>query len=278
MRGQLADEIERFSRLQLFAKALTAGLDGAEIMEIVVRQGIAGVDAEGGVLALLDSDVVVPVVTVGYAKDRIQAFGPLSLHDDLPLSSAAREGLPVFVASRDEVADRFPAMASKPALSQAWAAIPLVANNQTIGVLGLSFASTHEFDEHERLFLCSLADMTALALSSGLPRNDLVAGPSDQTDDRPADVALIQRVLIYLFEVSLRVVSVSSDPRMHDDLKDKLHALVAGLDAFGTECRRNLFVTDYSPAPDIRGTSRREAPAPDARSGAWRQGQLTPDY
>ena len=65
MPTELADEVEWFSRLQLFARALTAGLDADEIMEIVVRQGIAGVDAEGGVLALLDSDVVMPVVTVG---------------------------------------------------------------------------------------------------------------------------------------------------------------------------------------------------------------------
>ena len=150
-------------------------------------------------------------------------------------------------------------MAEKPALSQAWAAIPLVANNRTMGVLGLSFASMHVFDAREQLFLCSLADMTAIALA-GEPRyGNLLAAPSDRPDHAPADLGLIQRVLIYLFEVSFRVVAISADPRTHEEVKSKLLAIVEDLDAFGNGCRRLLFPADFSQSPG-RTTQPRDVP------------------
>jgi diguanylate cyclase (GGDEF)-like protein/PAS domain S-box-containing protein len=154
------------ARVALVARALTSALDAAEIVEIVVRQGMAGLGAEGGVIAWLDDDGhVIPAVTVGYSSEAIGAFTPLTVDMPLPLTTAARDHQPVWVGSRAEAAARFPRLvATAVGESRAWAAIPLVANGHVLGVLGVSFVTPRDFTEEERLFVQTLADQCALAL------------------------------------------------------------------------------------------------------------------
>jgi hypothetical protein len=62
------------------------------VLEIVVRQGMAGLEAEGGVVALLGPRAVItPAITVGYPKETVAAFAPLTVDRSLPLTDAVRE-------------------------------------------------------------------------------------------------------------------------------------------------------------------------------------------
>ncbi len=155
MAEQVAADLDQFTRIALVARALTTALEPSEIVDIVVRQGMAGLHAEGGVVAFLDSDdVLVPAVTVGYPTASIAAFAPLTIDLDLPLTVAARDKEAVWVPSRADAAARFPAVvASSATPSQAWAAIPLVCEGSVLGVLGVSFLAPREFSEPERLFI-----------------------------------------------------------------------------------------------------------------------------
>src|SRR3954470_22304386 len=66
----MTDSVEKLARLALVARALTSACDAAEIIDIVVRQGMAGLGAEGGVLALVDAyEAVIPTVVVGYSPE-----------------------------------------------------------------------------------------------------------------------------------------------------------------------------------------------------------------
>ena len=128
MSEQLGLSTDRMIRVGLVAQALTAALDPTEVLEIVVRQGMAGLDAAGGVVALVDpSGVITPAVTVGYSKQSIAAFAPLTVDRSLPLTDAVRKGRAVWVQSTREAMSRFPELVARSdTASQAWAAIPLM--------------------------------------------------------------------------------------------------------------------------------------------------------
>jgi PAS domain S-box-containing protein len=160
--------IDHLARVALVARALTASLRPSEVIEIVVRQGMAGLGAEGGVLALIAADgVVVPVETVGYTKEAVAAFTPMNVGQQLPLTVAARDREAVWVSSRADAASRFPALLEAAVSgSQAWVAIPLIADGSAIGVLGVSFLAPRDFSEPERLFIRALGDQCALALAA----------------------------------------------------------------------------------------------------------------
>ena len=165
---QLDDGVGGIDRIALVARALTASLHPSEIIEIVVRHGMAGLGAEGGVLAFVTpAGDLIPVETVGYSEAAIAAFAPLRIEQHLPLTDAARERKPVWLSSITEARERYPALA-KGALSGslAWASIPLVADDAVIGVLGVSFLEPRSFSDEERLFICALADQCAVALAS----------------------------------------------------------------------------------------------------------------
>lgn len=187
---------EWYGRLQMFVHALTSEPSATEIMEIVVHQAIAGLDAEGGVLALLDDGVLTPVIAVGYAPDHVAAFGTLTVDLDLPLTTAARLASPVFVTDPDDRQVRFPAFGNvrspSPSPSKAWAVMPLVLGGEVIGVLGLTFRSPQEFDEPTQLYLCALAEITALGLrctpTIDRPRSTGADDALPPTDDASDDL------------------------------------------------------------------------------------------
>jgi len=175
------------ARLALVARGLTASLRPSEVIDIVVRQGMAGLGAEGGILALVAPDgVIVPVETVGYTPDAVAAFAPMNVGQDLPLTIAVRDAEPVWVPSRADAASRFPALlGAAVSNSQAWAAIPLVADGSVAGVLGVSFLSPHDFSECEQLFIRALGDQCALALT---PQHSRRPSQKPEVENAPSSV------------------------------------------------------------------------------------------
>jgi PAS domain S-box-containing protein len=164
---QVSEVDDYLARMALVARGLAASLRPSEVVEIVVRQGMAGLGAEGGVLALVAPDgLIVPVETVGYSNDAVAAFAPMHVGQELPLTVAVRDAEPVWVPSREDAAARFPALVRRAVSgSHAWAAIPLVTDGLVTGVLGVSFLAPRAFSDPERLFISALGDQCALALA-----------------------------------------------------------------------------------------------------------------
>jgi len=147
------------------ARALTAAVGHPEILDVVVREGMAGLGAEGGVLAFVVDDVLAPVAMAGYPREALAAFAPMTLDRALPLTVAARTGEAVWVESPDDAAARYPDLvAARETRSQAWAAIPLDVGGVVLGVLGISFVAPRDFGERDRQLMLALADQCALAL------------------------------------------------------------------------------------------------------------------
>jgi len=106
------------------------------------------------------------LATEGYTLEQQAAWGPLVIGDlSLPLTYAATTGQPVWLASQADTAARFSRIVELvPRNERAYAALPLRANGQSLGVLGISFPERHDFTEANRGFLLALADICAIRL------------------------------------------------------------------------------------------------------------------
>jgi DNA-binding CsgD family transcriptional regulator/GGDEF domain-containing protein len=154
-----------FGRIALVVQALTSAVDADEMLDIVVMQGLAGLDADAALVAFIAGDVLVPVAAYGYTDESVAAFFPAPLRAELPITIAAREKTSVWISDRDEMARRFPAVLTSPLVqSNAWIAVPLVAEGRAFGALGVSFLEPHDFSSAEREYLRSLTNLSALAL------------------------------------------------------------------------------------------------------------------
>ena len=237
------EEVEQFTRVALVARALTTALDASEIVDIVVHQGMAGLHAEGGVLVLLDANgELVPAVMVGYPPDAMAAFAPLTIDLDLPLTAAARDNEAIWISSRRDAETRFPALvAGSVTATQAWAAIPLVAEGVVLGVLGVSFVAPREFSEAERLFICALVDLSALALGAHRLRAPRPAEPETAT------LALLDSATNRVFTSTLTLAGVSRSRGANGEVANKLQDVIDELDAANREIRSTaiaLFLRD----------------------------------
>jgi len=214
--------LDHFARVALVAKALTSALDANEVVDIIVRQGMAGLEAVSGLLAFVDADgVLVPAVAVGYSSEAFASFTPMTLDQQLPLTVAAREAEAVWVSSREEALARFPELVTRSrSTTQAWAAIPLVTAGSVLGVLGIGFSAPREFSSCERLFIGALADVSALAL--GRSRAPVPGAPDDAESDR-------RRKLV--FAATLRLARVMTNAPIEPAVADQLIEVIDDLDA-----------------------------------------------
>ncbi|MGD9794766.1 MAG: GAF domain-containing protein [Acidimicrobiia bacterium] len=179
MAGQLGEEAEQLWRLTLLARAFTDGLDPDQIVDLVISEGVAGLDADGAVLAMLRPRGLLEVVAVvGVAVDnvaRAQEAGPLRVDRALPVCDAVRSAAPVWVGSRDAGHRRYPELADVAPRSDAWAAIPMMSAGSVLGVFSLSFEGEREFSVGDKRYLIALADLCTLALGDRASRRSVNA-------------------------------------------------------------------------------------------------------
>lgn len=161
------------------------GLSADEIVDIVVHQELVDLAADGPVIVMVDGDVLRPVAALGTSSAALSRLGVLTMNRSVPLVAAVRDGAPVYVPSRREASARFPELAGAAGDSEAWAALPLIANGSPVGAMGVSFQREHGFSEMERRFLGTLANLTALALAphtSGLVSATTASDGYDATE------------------------------------------------------------------------------------------------
>src|SRR5207248_1167076 len=150
-------------------------------------------------------DRVVILASEGDTPEQRSACGPLMMGDlSLPLTFAATTGQPVWLVSQADAVDRFPRIVELvPGSERAYAALPLRASGQSLGVMGISFAERHEFTEADRDFLLALADICAIHLqrwggfgaSGGRPASTVQLGHLVQILSRAETADEVARVI-----------------------------------------------------------------------------------
>ena len=163
---KIADVLSAEARLCLVLRAFAAAPLGAGTPQLLISQAVAATGSSGGVVCGVRGDRVVILASEGYTPEQRSACGPLIMGDlSLPLPYAATTGQPVWLVSQADAVDRFPRIAGLvPGSERAYAALPLRASGQPLGVLGISFAERHEFTEADRDFLLALAGICAIHL------------------------------------------------------------------------------------------------------------------
>lgn len=163
---KIADALSADGRLRLVLRAFAAAPLGADTPQLLISQAVAATGSSGGVVCGVRGDRVVILASEGYTPEQRSACGPLIMGDlSLPLPYAATTEQPVWLVSQADAVDRFPRIVElMPGSERAYAALPLTASGQSLGVLGISFAERHEFTEADRDFLLALADICAIHL------------------------------------------------------------------------------------------------------------------
>lgn len=160
-----ADAIDWLRRVGMVANALTGDLEAQEVAEIVLHQGLAGMDASGALVVFRYGDVLVPVAAIGSTLETINRIGPLTIDRQLPMCHAMVHGEPVWVTSREEGLARFANLRNAHPTSQGWAAAPLMSAGRSFGALSLVFDNPPTLGLVERQFVTTLSGLAALALS-----------------------------------------------------------------------------------------------------------------
>jgi GAF domain-containing protein/anti-sigma regulatory factor (Ser/Thr protein kinase) len=158
---------ERSARLQTLTAALARASTPEEVASVVVSEGVNALGAAGGSLLVLSADgeqLIAPGVG-GYRGDRRGQRLVEQVDAPLPAATALREGEPIWLESRQERDERFPAMVGLEPTTVSVCVVPLTtAFGQPLGALQFSFDIPRLFDEDERRFVLALAAQTARAL------------------------------------------------------------------------------------------------------------------
>ncbi len=184
------DTIDWLRRVGMVANALTGDMDGQEVAEIVLHQGMAGMSASGAIVVFRYGDQLLPVATIGSTVETLHRTSPLSIDRQLPMCHALVHGEAVWVTSRDDGLARFANLRNAHPGSQGWAAAPLMTAGRPFGALSLVFDTPPTLGAVERQFVTTLTGLAALALSPLVQR----LGP-DGVDHRHVGQELLEAML-----------------------------------------------------------------------------------
>jgi signal transduction histidine kinase len=179
---EISGASRRLRALAALSGSLTDALSPEDAANLVERQALSALGATSAVVVTLGPFPPIPsddsgtdatsettalnvVHAVGLPVEIRAALDKLPLDAPVPLAEVARTGRPLFLPSEDHLrryADWGAAMIS--AGSGAAAIVPVWANGELRGVLGLAWPNTRVFDEDERAFVLTLGVMCAQAI------------------------------------------------------------------------------------------------------------------
>ena len=160
---------ERARRTQEFAIALNEAATLAEVAEVCVEHGFRALGADAGSLALLTEDGATFEVarSIGYPESVTRRWSRFPLTPGRPISDAVVDGVPLIMATHEEVSGHDASILSAFAHAEtaAFVAIPLISGGTTLGALAFSFRREQEFDEGARAFMLTLGEQAAQAVA-----------------------------------------------------------------------------------------------------------------
>jgi anti-sigma regulatory factor (Ser/Thr protein kinase) len=146
----------RAQQLQTALAAVAAASTRSEVGRALIDLGLPALGAEAGVLQVTEPpepDHTLVLASTGYDGTVLAPDQRHPLDAFTPIGDVIRRGVPVYLASPDELTARYPAAAGlllRPGFG-AWAALPLRSGGQVLGALGLAFRDRQTFHDQDRL-------------------------------------------------------------------------------------------------------------------------------
>ncbi|MEH1982020.1 MAG: PAS domain S-box protein [Nostoc sp.] len=161
--------VNRTLLLQRITAALSEALTPLQVADVVVNQGIAALEATGGSVVLFDqlgSNLKV-VQAIGYPQSLIDTWASFPITAPNQIAETVRTRQPIFVENLATMIARYPSLTDVVTFTgnNAWVSIPLIAEGEVIGALGLSFTNVQIFTEEDRGFMLTLGQQCAQAIA-----------------------------------------------------------------------------------------------------------------
>ena len=203
--GHSPDEVvsgasRRLRALAALSGSLTDALSPEEAANLVQQKALSALGATSAVVVTLgpfppeatdpdsapadpDSRMLNVVHAIGIPAEVKAALDRLPLDAPVPLAEVARTGEPVFLSSEEELR-RYPDWGSAMirAGSGSAAIVPVWANGELRGVLGLAWPDARTFDQDERAFVLTLGVMCAQAIMRAHLREAELTARADAED------------------------------------------------------------------------------------------------
>jgi GAF domain-containing protein len=158
--------LERLERLQRLTEALSAAATREEVARIIFDRGLSLVDAMGIAVFWEKRPGEIELAQgLGLSEEFASGYRRVFADEPLPSAEAYRTGEPVWLASLDEIAARFPTLvplARREGIA-AWAALP-IGVGASKGSVGLQYGEPRAFDEEERAFVFAAVRQCAQAV------------------------------------------------------------------------------------------------------------------
>ncbi|BCM89544.1 autoinducer 2 sensor kinase/phosphatase LuxQ [Abditibacteriota bacterium] len=159
-------------QLQELSQALSAASTPDEVASIGVERCVESVGAVGAIFVTpYENDGGETKLCLsqsrGYSAEAVAGWSKMSLSDPTPVAQAFQNDEAIWVGDVETPAQiaRFPILAqSHLSGTYALVALPLRFDMRVLGVLGLTFDTTRDFDSEERVFMETLAASCAQAL------------------------------------------------------------------------------------------------------------------
>lgn len=180
--GTVSAASRRLRALAALSGSLTDALGPVEAADLVERKALSALGATSAAVVTLGVFPPQPVViagagappvgitlhvvhAVGLPPEVASALDALSLDAPVPFAEVARTGEALFLASETDM-QRYPEWGGTMirAGARSAAIVPVWANGELRGVLGLTWAAPRVFDEDERAFVLTLGVMCAQAI------------------------------------------------------------------------------------------------------------------
>ncbi|HWD23955.1 MAG TPA: GAF domain-containing protein, partial [Acidimicrobiales bacterium] len=148
--------------------ALASAATITQICEVIIDEAAPN-DADGGERAiwmLRDSHLLL-VAGRGLSAE----YPEIPLDPTLPAAENLRDGRPLFVESKAELAERWPVLADT--ATRSFAGLPLIVEGRRLGVIAVGFRTEHRFEPDEREYLTAIAEQAAAALARADEREAL---------------------------------------------------------------------------------------------------------
>ncbi|MFI0722382.1 SpoIIE family protein phosphatase [Streptomyces sp. NPDC021224] len=163
---------DRSRRMTELNAALISSLDTGDVIGAIVTHVLPMVAAEGLIVHDLSGPGPQLVAVAGYSADyRAELEAP-----GMPqrIADAVGSGGPRYFSTRQELEAELPAIASlaRHGGKCAWAALPLVVSDRRVGSCVISWPTPHDFPEHERSLLGTVAVIIAQSLANARQYED----------------------------------------------------------------------------------------------------------
>jgi len=159
----------RAERLQQLSAALSIASTRPEVAAAVVAQATAAFGAAGTVIAQLnESGSHIEILGVSNMPGHVlEEWRQFPVDTPVPLADATRSGTAIFLESREEWLEKYPAMKQvvESTSHHANIIVPLVVEGCPTGALGIAFETPRSFGDDERALAQAIAQQSAVALA-----------------------------------------------------------------------------------------------------------------